>query len=338
MVAARACGLAWRLARATRDAAVVSRFQLIMRALIECPVAPFVRRSGVRWRVPDIKLLLDTAEECLRENAARLGLEVTIIRKERAVGFVRTTEGRFGYEVLEEVALAVQVSPFLLSSLPGCALFHACCSEPSSDCRVLLSLAAMPRVSRGFSVTSLSAPVRRDCVVCGVFELQDKLKDFTVPHCAFNGGKDVWVDVGNKSLGIRALQVCPAVGAARCRSAGCTWMCLLFLQKFKGPKPEECLHIGDRFTKTGKRVRFTLGACAVLTSRGMSVVCCSGNDIRAREISNTLWVSNPKETEFICKSVLVFACLRVLRASCPRHGVFIARCLLPLALAASRGC
>lgn len=37
--------------------------------------------------------------------------------------------------------------------------------------------------------------------------VQDALKPLRVPHCAFNGGNDVWVDVGNKALGIRALQV-----------------------------------------------------------------------------------------------------------------------------------
>lgn len=43
-------------------------------------------RRGVRWSATDIRHLLDTAEACLRENAASLGLEVAIIRKERAVG------------------------------------------------------------------------------------------------------------------------------------------------------------------------------------------------------------------------------------------------------------
>ncbi len=29
-----------------------------------------------------------------------------------------------------------------------------------------------------------------------------------VPFCAFNGNRDVWVDVGNKSYGIQALLEC----------------------------------------------------------------------------------------------------------------------------------
>lgn len=37
--------------------------------------------------------------------------------------------------------------------------------------------------------------------------VQQALQSCTAPHCAFNGGNDVWVDVGNKALGIAALQV-----------------------------------------------------------------------------------------------------------------------------------
>ena len=37
--------------------------------------------------------------------------------------------------------------------------------------------------------------------------VQEALKSCRAPHCAFNGGNDVWVDVGNKALGISALQV-----------------------------------------------------------------------------------------------------------------------------------
>lgn len=118
---------------------------------------------GVRWDHADIVALLDRAEACLRETAAALGLDINIIRKERAVGMIRVQKSRFAYEVLEEVAFAVQ---------------HA-------------------------------------------------LRDMRVPHCAFNGGNDVWVDVGNKALGIRALQA------------------LLDIE------PAETIHVGDRFTRTG---------------------------------------------------------------------------------------
>ena len=52
-----------------------------------------------------------------------------------------------------------------------------------------------------------------------------------VPMCAFNGGRDVFCDVGTKALGIRALQ--GLLGAA----------------------PGRTVHVGDRFTRTGNDVR-----------------------------------------------------------------------------------
>jgi IMP and pyridine-specific 5'-nucleotidase len=48
-----------------------------------------------------------------------------------------------------------------------------------------------------------------------------------VPFCAFNGGRDVWVDVGNKRVGVEVL------GA------------------YVGIDPKETLHIGDQFLNTG---------------------------------------------------------------------------------------
>jgi hypothetical protein len=48
-----------------------------------------------------------------------------------------------------------------------------------------------------------------------------------IPFCAFNGGRDVWVDVGNKRVGVEVL------GA------------------YMGVDAKEVLHIGDQFLNTG---------------------------------------------------------------------------------------
>lgn len=77
----------------------------------------------------------------------------------------------------------------------------------------------------------------------------EALRDFTIPFCCFNGGADVWVDVGNKKLGVRALQ------------------------SFLGTVPANTVHFGDQFTRTG-------------------------NDTRAREVAQTIWVSSPSETVY----------------------------------------
>eukprot|EP00548_Thalassiothrix_antarctica_P005128 CAMPEP_0194137600 /NCGR_PEP_ID=MMETSP0152-20130528/7482_1 /TAXON_ID=1049557 /ORGANISM="Thalassiothrix antarctica, Strain L6-D1" /LENGTH=399 /DNA_ID=CAMNT_0038834699 /DNA_START=360 /DNA_END=1559 /DNA_ORIENTATION=+ len=48
-----------------------------------------------------------------------------------------------------------------------------------------------------------------------------------LPFCAFNGGRDVWVDVGNKRVGVE------------------------ILQSYTGIGKNETLHIGDQFLNTG---------------------------------------------------------------------------------------
>ena len=52
----------------------------------------------------------------------------------------------------------------------------------------------------------------------------------TLPFCAFNGGRDAWVDVGDKRIGVEALQ------------------------SYLKISPKQCLHVGDQFLKTGNDV------------------------------------------------------------------------------------
>ncbi|KAG0626727.1 hypothetical protein M758_2G146800 [Ceratodon purpureus] len=127
----------------------------------------------LQWSESDVEELLTEAECSLRSAAARLRLPIDIIRKPRAVGAV-PREATI-YEVLEELALAVQV----------------------------------------------------------------QLMGSRLPFCAFNGGNDVFVDVGNKSVGLQAL--------------------MRFLHK----KPYETLHVGDRFTVSGNDMA-TRSQCCIL--------------------------------------------------------------------------
>ena len=60
-----------------------------------------------------------------------------------------------------------------------------------------------------------------------------------LPFCAFNGGNDVFVDVGNKSLGLEAL-----MNHLKCL-------------------PEQVLHVGDRFTDSGNDSA-TRDCCAII--------------------------------------------------------------------------
>jgi IMP and pyridine-specific 5'-nucleotidase len=63
--------------------------------------------------------------------------------------------------------------------------------------------------------------------------------DSRLPFCAFNGGNDVFVDVGNKSLGLEALMA------------------------HLGFAPPQVLHVGDRFTASGNDSA-TRDCCSIL--------------------------------------------------------------------------
>ncbi|KAL2635437.1 hypothetical protein R1flu_006916 [Riccia fluitans] len=69
--------------------------------------------------------------------------------------------------------------------------------------------------------------------------VQMQLIDSELPYCAFNGGNDVFVDVGNKSVGLEALM------------------------KFLRKTPKETLHVGDRFTVSGNDSA-TRSKCSIL--------------------------------------------------------------------------
>ena len=69
-----------------------------------------------------------------------------------------------------------------------------------------------------------------DETVLRVHERMRRLNDgegAALPYCAFNGGSDAWVDVGNKRVGVQILQTYLGIG------------------------PTETLHIGDQFLNTG---------------------------------------------------------------------------------------
>eukprot|EP01055_Gregarina_sp_Pseudo9_P000636 Gregarina_sp_Pseudo_9__635@NODE_1404_length_1629_cov_10_464780_g1306_i0_p1_GENE_NODE_1404_length_1629_cov_10_464780_g1306_i0NODE_1404_length_1629_cov_10_464780_g1306_i0_p1_ORF_typecomplete_len467_score96_15ISN1/PF06437_11/1_1e105PMM/PF03332_13/0_00017Hydrolase_3/PF08282_12/2_2e02Hydrolase_3/PF08282_12/0_032Sof1/PF04158_14/0_074MraZ/PF02381_18/3_3e02MraZ/PF02381_18/1_1_NODE_1404_length_1629_cov_10_464780_g1306_i0361403 len=57
-----------------------------------------------------------------------------------------------------------------------------------------------------------------------------RLSGSEIPYCAFNGGQDVWVDVGNKAMALEILQ-----------------------NMFK-IHPAECMHVGDQFTESGNDI------------------------------------------------------------------------------------
>lgn len=72
--------------------------------------------------------------------------------------------------------------------------------------------------------------IPREALDESVLTAQEKLREHAevkLPFCAFNGGSDVWVDVGNKRVGVHILSA------------------------YLGMPKESILHIGDQFLNTG---------------------------------------------------------------------------------------
>jgi IMP and pyridine-specific 5'-nucleotidase len=77
-----------------------------------------------------------------------------------------------------------------------------------------------------------------------------------LPFCAFNGGNDVFVDIGDKSWGVLVCQNYFGAGEGKEGSI----------------RGERTLHVGDQFLSAGS------------------------NDFKARVVGTTAWIANPTET------------------------------------------
>ena len=78
-------------------------------------------------------------------------------------------------------------------------------------------------------IPQVDEKIPREALDETVLRIQTELENTKVnlPFCAFNGGTDAWVDVGNKRVGVQVLQ------------------------SYLGIPAEETLHIGDQFLNTG---------------------------------------------------------------------------------------
>ncbi|KAL4932515.1 IMP 5'-nucleotidase ISN1 [Aspergillus undulatus] len=156
------------------------------------------------WKEDDIKELLNIAEASLRACVANLDLPVSILRKDRAVGVYPQSKGRLFREQLEETVLVVQNTverSQVASRLPFCA-FNGC--SPFFVCHSIREFRSRkrkkPESDQPCMLILLGQP----------------------------GGNDVFVDIGDKSWGVRACQ-----------------------QYFGGIDPARTLHVGDQFLSAG---------------------------------------------------------------------------------------
>jgi IMP and pyridine-specific 5'-nucleotidase len=106
-------------------------------------------------------------------------------------------------------------------------------------------------------------------VVQKALELSPVGRAKKVPFCAFNGGRDVFVDIGDKSWGVTVCQRWFGRQIAQEQGVQVTdgegeeqWII----------KGQNTLHVGDQFLSAG------------------------ANDFRARSVGTTAWIASPEET------------------------------------------
>lgn len=191
--------------------------------LAPVPRAQWLTPEMASWSESDITALLDVAETALRDCIRSMNLPARLIRKDRAVGIIPDPPHvQIARESLEETVLVVQ----RILELGSLGLREQ-------------AAAAASKIGGGAGSVG---PDRRG-----------------VPFCAFNGGRDVFVDIGDKSWGVAVCQ--QWFGRRDAASAASTAI-----------KGENTLHVGDQFLSAGS------------------------NDFKARSVGTTAWIASPSET------------------------------------------
>ncbi|OZJ04423.1 hypothetical protein BZG36_02921 [Bifiguratus adelaidae] len=96
----------------------------------------------------------------------------------------------------------------------------------------------------GLHASVIRKPKADECVLSTQFRLLQYQRSPSVlaaplPFCAFNGGSDVWVDIGNKLIGVQ------------------------ILQDYLGADPARTLHVGDQFLSTGNDYATRASCCTL---------------------------------------------------------------------------
>lgn len=178
------------------------------------------------WDKTKIEYIMETAYQHFLHLQTRFDLteHTTIIRKERSVGIIPNPGYKILREYLEEMVLSCSTKLTTILTEPSGKKLNVKIYSNSEDAK--------------------SAPL--------VKPTQD------IRVCAFNGGSDVWVDIGDKSLGVEALQ------RYLCGTEDSHLNCPIL--------KSESLHVGDQFASVG------------------------ANDYKARLSATTAWIANPRET------------------------------------------
>lgn len=208
-----------------------------------------------KWDNDKIKYIMHTCHHHLIHLQQKFQLEdtTTIIKKERSVGIIPNPGQKILREQLEEMVLSCSKKlEVILKSTDNTTTqttqtSRSQASNDSTD-EFTTSAGATTATTSSFDPAS-SSP----------------LSDIKV--CAFNGGSDVWVDIGDKALGVESLQ---------------KYLCQDESNDLCPIRKAESLHIGDQFALLG------------------------ANDFKARLSACTVWIANPAETVAILDDILEF--------------------------------
>lgn len=208
------------------------------------------------WDKSRISDIMNTIEKHLNHLRKKFSLDddtkTTIIRKERSIGIIPLDGFKIEREHLEEMVISCSLK--LTEIL----------TNPSKD-PVAMQLRRNPITRRASILTpSLRELPEEEPAIDDTSLISKDTSDIKV--CAFNGGLDVWVDIGDKSLGVESLQ------KYLCRDEKFDHICPIM--------KSESLHIGDQFASLG------------------------ANDFKARLSACTVWIASPRETVAILDDLL----------------------------------
>lgn len=206
------------------------------------PRAEWLTPEMAAWSEAGIVALLDMAEAALRDCIRSMSLPAVIVRKDRAVGIVPSDPSiRIPRESLEETVLVVQ--RILELSALGSRAERTVPHPQQAD--------TPPEQSSDVAQET----EEEDAEVKRKRKLHKKQK--RIPFCAFNGGRDVFVDIGDKSWGVTVCQ---------------KWFAMRDGDPDGMIRGENTLHVGDQFLSAGS------------------------NDFKARSVCTTAWIASPAET------------------------------------------
>ncbi|QUC19895.1 uncharacterized protein UV8b_04136 [Ustilaginoidea virens] len=180
--------------------------------LASVPRPDWLTPEMAAWSEAEIAALLDVAESALRDCVRTLNLPATIVRKDRAVGIVPSEPHlRIARESLEETVLVVQ-RILELSHL----------GAPQTQ----------PQTPQSQTEPQTHSQMQSPAQAQAQAQARRGGRQRGIPFCAFNGGRDVFVDIGDKSWGVTVCQ---------------QW----FGRQGTAIRGENTLHVGDQFLSAG---------------------------------------------------------------------------------------